>query len=88
MRGAAGQHGDAVERHVELLGRDLADGGDNALPHLHLAGGDPHRAVGLEMDPAVEARVLDQAGRKSGRVHAGLPVRSVSAARSTARRMR
>ena len=88
MGGVARQHGDAIERHVELVGRDLADGGDDALPDLDLAGGDAHGAVGLEADPAVEARILDQAGRQDGRAHAGLPLRSVAAARSTARRMR
>ena len=88
MGRVARQHGDAIERQVELVGGDLADGGDHALADLDLAGGDAHGAVGLEVDPAVEAGILDQAGRQDGRAHAGLPLRSVAAARSTARRMR
>ena len=88
VRGVAGQHGDATQRHVQFFSRDLADGGNDALPHLDLAGGDAHGAIGLELDPAVETRVLDQARGQHGRIHAMPPLRSIAAARSTARRMR
>src|SRR5207247_6618177 len=36
-RGVAHDDGDAIERHVELLGDDLADRDIDALPHVHLA---------------------------------------------------
>ena len=48
--GVAHDHGHGLERHVELLRHDLADGDEQALAHVHLAeeGGDG--AVGIDGD--------------------------------------
>ena len=64
LAGIAGNHRDAGERQIELLGRDLRERGENALPQLDLAGEDGGGAVGVDADPAVElAIVLQTAGK-------------------------
>ena len=79
--GVAGAPGQAVQRHVQLLGGDLGQGGGDALADLDLADRDVDAALG-EAQPAVEARVVGEAFRQ-------LDHRAFSrAARSTARRMR
>ena len=83
--GVAGQHRDALEPHVQLVGGDLGQRGDDALADLDLADGEPHGAVGLEGDPLVQPRIVVQArGRQCGSCRASLR----RARRSTARMMR
>ena len=46
LAGIAGNHLEARERQIELLGRDLRERGEDALPQLDLAGEDGRGAVG------------------------------------------
>src|SRR5262249_9667362 len=67
--GAAGvgrDHGHLRERHVQLLGRDLGERRDDALPKLHLAGEDRHLAVGADADPGIEHAVGLEAAWQPG----------------------
>ena len=66
--GVAGDHLDAVERQVELLGRDLGERGQDALAELDLAGEDGRGAVGVDADPAVELAVVLQAAGQPRRL--------------------
>ena len=68
LAGIAGDHLDACERQVQLLGRDLGEGGENPLPQLDLAGEDGRRAVGVDADPAVELAIALQAAGQPGRI--------------------
>ena len=45
---------DALERHVELFGDHLADGREQALPHIHLAEERRHGAVRVDGDVGIE----------------------------------
>ena len=50
VRGVAHVDLDGLERHVELLGDDLADGDEQAVAHVHLAEEGRDRAVGIDGD--------------------------------------
>ena len=73
---------------VQLLGRDLRQGGENALADFDLAGRKPHAARFLEADPGAEQRIVEQALRQvlGGRGHSGAPIEAP--ARATARMIR
>src|SRR5262249_42387793 len=64
--GVAGNHRNTGKRQIELLGRDLLQRRENALPQLDLAGEDRGGAVGVDPDPAVEPPVVLQAAREPG----------------------
>ena len=49
---------DARERQVELLGRDLRERGEDALPEFDLAGEHGRGAVGVDAQPGVEHAVV------------------------------
>src|SRR5262249_12090894 len=70
--GVARQNAHALRFDVELLGRDLGQGGEHPLPELDLAGRKPHGPVRLEADPAIEPRVVGEAVRQ--RAHAAAPL--------------
>ena len=65
--GVAGDDPDPRERQIELLGRDLRQGGEDALPQLHLAGEDGGGAVGIDREPGAEQPVGLQAARQPRR---------------------
>jgi hypothetical protein len=48
--GVAHDHGDGLERHVELFRHHLADGDEQALAHIHLAEESGNAAVGINGD--------------------------------------
>ena len=48
--GIAHDHGDGLERHVELFRHHLADGDEQALAHVHLAEEGGNGAVGIDGD--------------------------------------
>ena len=48
--GVGHEHGDGLERHVELFRHHLGDGDIEALAHVHLAEEGGHRAVGIDRD--------------------------------------
>ena len=58
-RGVAHDDGDPVERHAELLGRDLGEDRPRALAHVRRAGVDDDAAVGQQPD-----RRVREAGRR------------------------
>jgi hypothetical protein len=58
---------DALEIHVELVGRDLRERGADALAELDLAGEDGHRAVRVDAQPRVEHAVAGEAAGQAGR---------------------
>ena len=63
-RGVRGNHFDALVIDIEFIGGDLGERGQDALPQLHLAGKNGHRAVGINAQPAIEhAIVLQAAGQ-------------------------
>src|SRR6266404_575351 len=62
--GVAGDHVDAPERQIELLGRDLGERRQDTLPELDLAGGHGRAAVRVDADPGIEHAVGLQAARK------------------------
>ena len=68
------------ETHVEFLGGDLAERGQDALADLDLATADANAVLVLECDPLRQDRIVDQALRQSVRDHDATP-----AARATAR---
>ena len=94
----AADEADAGKLHVELVGDDLRQRGEDALTDLDLAGRDLDDAIEREPEPLRQARVGAQVageqdralgrgrgGRVRGGAHAGCPA---FAARSTARTMR
>src|SRR5262249_39043696 len=54
-------HGDAGKRQIELLGRDLRERGENALPQLDLSRENRRRSVGTDAQPGIEHAVLVEA---------------------------
>ena len=82
-RSVAGNDIQALERHVQFLGGNLRDCGDDALAELHLAAEHGDSAAGFETHPAVQAWVGFQTERQDRRAH-----RDSFAARRIARRMR
>ena len=60
------RHAHALERQVELFGRDLRKRGDDALAELDLAGEHRARAVRVDADPGVEHAVVRQAAGQIG----------------------
>jgi hypothetical protein len=66
-RGVAGNHLDAGSRQVELLGGDLLQRGEDALPQLDLAG-DRGRAVGVDAQPGVEHAIVGEASQLACRL--------------------
>jgi len=73
---------------VQLLGRDLRQGGEDALADFDLAGRKPHAARFLEADPGPEQRIVEQALRQVlvGHGHGSAPIEAP--ARATARMIR
>ena len=64
-RRARRHHAHAGELHVELVGDDLSDGGEDALPDLDLAGGDLDDPVWAQAQPVRQAPVgLQAAGQR------------------------
>jgi hypothetical protein len=59
--GVGGEKVDQRRRHVQLLRRDLQQGGAHAGTEFHLAGEHRHLAVRRDLDPRVEQRVRLQA---------------------------
>src|SRR5439155_221403 len=57
----------ALESDVELFRGNLRERGMDALPELHLAARDPHRAVALEADPRVLHGCISFAARSTAR---------------------
>jgi len=63
-RSIPGNHLDARQVDLQLVGDDLGERGHDPLADLHLAGEGRHRAVGVDAQPAVEQAVLLQAPGK------------------------
>src|SRR5262249_62319127 len=61
LAGVAGDHLDAGQRQIELLGGDLRERGEDALPPLDPAGEDGRRAVGIDAGATVEPTIGLQA---------------------------
>ena len=61
LAGVAGDHPDASERQIDLLGGDLREGGENALPQFDFSREDGRGAVGVDANPAVELAIVLQA---------------------------
>ncbi len=66
--GVSGNHVQARQRQVELLGGDLRQRGDDALAELDLAGAHRCAAVGRDANPGVEHAVAIKAARQGGRL--------------------
>ena len=49
-RSVAHDHGDGLERHIELLRHHLSDGDEQPLPHVHLSEERRHAAVSIDGD--------------------------------------
>ncbi len=64
--GAGGDEAHPGERHVELLGREHRQRGMRALPHLAAVHRQQHRSVGADLDPAVQADLADDGGKRVG----------------------
>src|SRR5436190_21221361 len=63
QRGVGGNEFDRLHVDAELLGRDLEDGGLDALAELRFAGEDADLAVGADLQPRVELRgAIERAG--------------------------
>src|SRR5262249_33487292 len=61
LAGVAGGHLYAGQRQIELLGGDLGERGEDALPQFDLAGENLRGAVGIDADPTVEPTIGLQA---------------------------
>ena len=61
LAGVAGDHPDASERQIDLLGGDLREGGENTLTQFDLSREDGRGAVGIYANPAVEPAIVLQA---------------------------
>ena len=85
--GVAGDHVDARERQIELLGGDLRERGQDALPELDLAGEHGGVAVGVDAQPGIEHAVGLQAAGQPRRLPApSSDVRSEDERRARCRR--
>ncbi len=70
LRRIAGDQHQPFGRHVELVGGDLAHGGEDALAQLDAAGHDRDAAVGRDPHPGVELRIVAD-HRRHGRAARG-----------------